>query len=279
MYSRNSSNGFLGHIIPGRTNSILGGTSNAVSATTWPSSKLPGHASLDAMPRNQILADLPNDDRMRLFQSMEMVRLSRHEDLHDVEHGDCFIYFPQSVVISQLSMLNDGSTAEVALVGNEGVIGLSFIFNTHIPERRACVALAGNALRMRAKDFKREFECGGALQHSLLEYMGNYVEQISQRSVCNSQHSIEKRFACWLLMMHDRASNDVLPLTQEQIAYRIGTRRSSITLAAMALQEQQIISYFRGQIHILDRRRLELTACECYETLSQTSNKSTMVSH
>ncbi|HMV48503.1 MAG TPA: Crp/Fnr family transcriptional regulator [Blastocatellia bacterium] len=188
-----------------------------------------------------------------------------------MEDGDCYIYFPQTVVISQLSMLNDGSTAEVALIGNEGLVGLNFIFSVYIPERQMCVAKAGSALRMRAKVFKKEFESGGALQHLLLNYMGNYVEQISQRAVCNSQHQIEKRLACWLLMMHDRAGGDVLPLTQEQIACRLGTRRSSVTLAARALQEQHTISYFRGQIHILDRCALELAACECYRTISQAS--------
>lgn len=269
MYSLKSSNSLLErrYSTPDTIHDV---TKTPAITPAW--SPLADRFSLGGTSSNRILAKLPGEDQTRIFQHLELVSLSCREELRSVENGDCYIHFPQTVVISQLSMLNDGSTAEVALIGNEGLVGLSFIFSIHVPERQMCVAKAGSALRMRAKDFKKEFESGGALQHLLLNYMGSYVEQISQRAVCNSQHQIEKRLACWLLMMHDRAGNDLLPLTQEQIACRLGTRRSSVTLAAMALQEQHTISYFRGRIHILDRRGLEMAACECYRTLSQASN-------
>ena len=217
---------------------------------------------------NQILGRMPEEDLARIATLLEPVWFSRAEEIHNLENGDGFVYFPLDMVVSQLSVFNDGSTAEVALIGNEGVIGLNYIFNSYTPERWTCVAVAGGALRMRAKEMKREFDRGGALQHSLLDYAGTYIEQVSQRAVCNSQHKIEERLASWLLMIYDRTGRDML-LTQEQISSRLGTRRSSITLAAISLQEQNIISYLRGRIRIINRDALEAAACECYETLSR----------
>jgi hypothetical protein len=171
------------------------------------------------------------------------------------------------MVVSLLSVFNDGSTAEVALIGNEGMIGLNYLFNSYQAERWPSVAIGGGALRMRAKEMKKEFDRGGAMQQLLLDYAGSYLEQVSQRAVCNSQHKIEERLASWLLMIDDRTGHDLL-LTQEQISCRLGTRRSSITLAAISLQQQGIISYLRGRIHIIDREALEAAACECYQALS-----------
>ena len=125
---------------------------------------------------------------------------------------------------------------------------------------------------MRARELKKEFDRGGVLQQLLLDYAGDYVEQISRRAVCNSQHKIEERLASWLLMMYDRVGCDLL-LTQEQISCRLGTRRSSITLAAASLQQQNIISYLRGRIRILNRDLLEMAACECYKAISHENRK------
>jgi CRP-like cAMP-binding protein len=221
---------------------------------------------------NKILASMPNEDVMRLAAQLEPVSFTRHQEICDVENGDCYIHFPLDMVVSQLSIFADGSTAEVALIGNEGVVGLNYIFNSFSPERWTCIAVSGKAMRMRAKDLKREFDRGGALQQLLLGYTGYYVEQISRRAVCNSQHKIEERLASWLLMMHDRVGCDLL-LTQEQISCRLGTRRSSITLAAASLQQQNIISYLRGRIRILNRNMLEMAACECYRTFSHENRK------
>jgi len=217
---------------------------------------------------NQILARIPEEDLARIAVLLEPVWFSRAEEIHNLENGDGFVHFPLDMVVSQLSVFNDGSTTEVALIGNEGVIGLNYIFNSFTPERWTCVAVAGGALRMRAKEMKKEFDRGGPLQQLLLEYAGSYLEQISQRAVCNSQHKIEERLACWLLMIHDRTGRDML-LTQEQISSRLGTRRSSITLAAISLQQQNIISYLRGRIRIINRAALESAACECYQALSR----------
>ena len=217
---------------------------------------------------NRILGRMPEDDLSRIAVLLEPVRFSRADEIHNLENGDGYVHFPLDMVVSQLSVFNDGSTAEVALIGNEGVIGLNYIFNSYTSERWTCVAVAGGALRMRAKEMKKEFDRGGALQQLLLEYAGLYVEQVSQRAVCNSHHKIEERLASWLLMIHDRTSHDML-LTQEQISSRLGTRRSSITLAAISLQQRNIISYLRGRIRIINREALEAAACECYQALNR----------
>lgn len=271
VYSPNNSNGSIQPEFPRRNhfNSATPNNDLGPQAPMAAPSRSAGQCAENASFINQILAKLPREDMTRLSATMEPVMLSHRESLNGVENGDCFIYFPQGAVVSQIYVLKDGNTAEVALVGSEGMVGLDFLFNSYTPDRWACVALAGSALRMRAKDFKKEFERSGALQQLLLDYAGDYVEQVSQRAVCNSQHRIEERFASWLAMMHDRAGRDLLFLTQEQIAYRLGTRRSSITLAAMALQDQHIISYVRGRIFILDRPALEMAACECYRAIGK----------
>jgi len=275
VYSLDNSNGSIRPDFPpaNHINNITPSHDQMTQLLPLAPSRPAGQCVEEGMFTNEVLAALPHEELARLAPNLEMVSLSYREGLRGVENGDCYIYFPQGVVVSQIYVLNDGSTAEVALIGSEGVVGLNFIFNSHAPERWTSVAVAGSALRMRAKDLKKEFDRGGVLHRLLLDYVGDYVEQVSQRAVCNSQHKIEERFASWLLMMHDRAGGDLLPLTQEQIACRLGTRRSSITLAAMSLQQRRIISYLRGRIRVLDRKALEAAACECYRAISQRKNK------
>jgi CRP-like cAMP-binding protein len=129
--------------------------------------------------------------------------------------------------------------------------------------------IPGTALRLRAKVVKDEFARGGAMQRLILAYASDHIEQLSQRAICNGRHTVEERLCSWLLMIHDRAGDDQLTLTHEQIARHLGTRRSGITDTAIALRERQIISYSRGQICIIDRPGLEMAACECYRTLSR----------
>jgi CRP-like cAMP-binding protein len=225
-------------------------------------------AELPKSQNNQLLAHVPEEEMARLSPLLEPVTLARQEDVRGYQHGDHFVYFPQNAVISHLSVFKNGSTAEVALIGSEGMVGLSTLFDARLPEQWARVSVAGSALRVKAATLKQEFARGGALQQLLLQYTGAYVKQVAQRAVCNGQHKIEERLAVWLLLLHDRVRDDLLPLTHEQIARRLGTRRSSITLAAVALQERGIISYVRGRIRVLERQALEQAACECYEVIS-----------
>ncbi len=261
----NSNNGiWLGHFT-GTETVDAPSNDDSLPAQVMPQS-LPQHLE-NLKGTNKILAEMPYDDLARLATQMEPISFTRQAEIRDVENGDCYIHFPLDMVVSQLSIFNDGSTAEVALIGSEGMVGLNYIFNSSSPELWTCIAVAGKAMRMRAKDLKREFDRGGALQQLLLHYAGDYVEQVSRRAVCNSQHRIEERLASWLLMMHDRAGRDLL-LTQEQISCMLGTRRSSITLAAVSLQQQNIISYLRGRIRVINRNALERAACECYKAIS-----------
>jgi CRP-like cAMP-binding protein len=166
-------------------------------------------------------------------------------------------------------MLEDGSTTEAAIIGREGVAGLSAIFAARPPSYWTQVTVAGSALRMSAEVLAEEFARGGAMQSLLLAYASARLAQISQKAVCNARHTVVERLCCWLLMVHDRVGDDELPLTHELIADHLGARRASISEAAMSLRERGIISYTRGQVRIVDRRALEAAACECYRTLKQ----------
>lgn len=220
---------------------------------------------------NKLLTALPGEDFARLLPHLEPVSLSGSEDLYGFGEPIRDVYFPETSVISHLHILADGSTTEAAMIGREGMTGLSFIFASPTPTHWTQVVIPGTALRARAEVIREEFARGGAMQRLLLSYAGARIEQVSQRAICNGRHTIDERLCSWLLMVQDRAGDDRLPLTQEQIARHLGTRRSGITEAAIVLRDRQIIDYSRGQIRITDRPALEMIACECYRTLSRQS--------
>jgi CRP-like cAMP-binding protein len=220
---------------------------------------------------NKLLMALPGEDFARLLPYLEPVSLSSGEDLYGVGESIHDIYFPESVVLSHLYILEDGSTTEAALIGKEGITGLSAIFASQPPTHWTQVIIPGTALRMSAEVLRQEFARGQEMQRLLLAYASARIAQLSQRVVCNGRHSVEERLCSWLLMIHDRAGDDQLPLTHEQIARHLGARRAGVTSVATSLRDSRIISYSRGQISIIDRQGLEMTACECYRTLSRQS--------
>jgi CRP-like cAMP-binding protein len=222
---------------------------------------------------NKILTGLPGEDFARLLPFLEPVSLACGEDLYGFGESVHFVYFPENVVLSQIHLLADGSTVEAALIGNEGIAGLSVIFNSPRPDHWTQVTVAGSALRIKAEVIKEDFARGKAMQQLLLGYASERLAQLAQRAVCNGRHSVDQRFSNWLLMVHDRVGDNELLLTHEQIAQHLGTRRAGITSAATSLRDKQIISYSRGQLRITDRQALENTACECYRTLSQRNMK------
>lgn len=228
-----------------------------------------GSSSLNALLANELLAALPAEEFERLLPHFEPVTLTAGEDLYQFEGGIHFAYFPESAVISQLHVLGDGNTIEAAMVGREGFAGLSAVFNAPQPVYWTRVLIAGSALRIRVDILKQEFERGRVLQRVLLAYAGARIAQLSQRAVCSGRHRVDERLCCWLLMLHDRAGEEQLQLTHELIASHLGVRRAGITGSATVLREMDIISYCRGLIRILDRRRLEAAACECYEMMVQ----------
>src|SRR5215210_2928163 len=218
---------------------------------------------------NRLLTELPGEDFARLLPHLEPVSLSCGEHLYRLGETVRDVYFPEGAVVSHLYVLADGSTTEAAMIGREGLTGLSSIFASPAQTYWTIAVIPGTALRVKAEVLKEEFARGGAMQCLLLAYAGAHIEQLSQRAICNGRHTVEERVCSWLLMIHDRAGDNRLPLTHERIAHHLGVRRPGITEVAIALRDRQIISYTRGHICITDRPGLETVACECYRTLSR----------
>jgi CRP-like cAMP-binding protein len=219
---------------------------------------------------NKLLTGLPGADFARLLPHLEPVELTCDQNLYFLGDPPEFVYFPESSVVSHLHILADGGAIEADMVGRDGMTGLSAVFNSHPPDRWTKVTIGGNALRVRADVMRQEFALGGGVQQSLLAYAYARLAQVSQRAVCNGLHSVEQRFCSWLLMIHDRAGDDRLPLTHERIARHLGTRRAGITELATSLRARGHISYSRALIRIVDRRGLEACACECYRAQTRT---------
>jgi CRP-like cAMP-binding protein len=178
-----------------------------------------------------------------------------------------YCYFPTNSVVSLLCTMQDGLTAEMGLVGNEGVLGVALFLGGESTCSRALVPVAGDAFRLPAKVLQEEFARSAPLQHLLLRYTQALITQISQTAVCNRLHSVEQRLCRWLLLCHDRRDSSELLMTQELIASMLGGRRESVTVAAGHLQDAGLIHYSRGHIRILDRIGLEANVCECYRVV------------
>lgn len=219
------------------------------------------HAEL---PINQILAALPLAEYHRLASHLKPVNLISGEILLEPNEPIRKIYFPQRAMISLVSIMMDGSTTEIGLIGNEGMIGLTAVLGGYSTTSRTIVQISGTAFEVSAEVVRQEFQRGEGLHKLLLLYTQALLTQVSQSAACNRQHNIEERLARWLLSVQDCILKDELPLTQEFIANMLGTRRSGVTVAAGMLQQAGIISYSRGKITILDQEALEETACECY---------------
>ena len=215
-------------------------------------------------PINQILAALPSPQYQRLARHLKQVNLTSGTILLEPHEPIKTIYFPQRAMISLVSIMMDGSTTEIGLVGNEGMIGLPAVLGGNSTTSRTIVQVSGTALEVSAEIVRQEFERGEKLYKLLLLYTQALLTQVSQSAACNRQHNIEERLARWLLSVQDCILQDELPLTQEFIANMLGTRRSGVTVAAGILQQAGIIRYSRGRIIILDQKGLEATACECY---------------
>lgn len=236
---------------------------------TAPVRKNMAAASLNAMLANKLLAALPGEDFARLLPHLEPVTLAAGEEPYRFEAGVHFAYFPEAAVISQLHVLGDGNTVEAAMIGMEGVVGLSAVFNAPQPHYLTRVLVPGTALKIGIEALRREFGRGRVLQQVLLAYAGARLAQLSQRAVCYGRHKVGGRLSCWLLLLQDRAGDDPLPLTHELMACHLGVRRAGITENANALRDAGVISYSRGLLRVLDRRRLEVAACECYQTVGR----------
>src|SRR5712671_7449357 len=205
---------------------------------------------------NNLLAALPSDAYERLAPHLEPITFDLGDVVYESGAHMRYVYFPTTSHISLLYTMIDGSTAEMGLVGKEGVVGIALFMGGETTPNRAMVQGGGEAFRMKSKAMLNEFKRGGEFQHLLLRYTQALITQISQTAVCNRLHSVEQRLCRWLLMTHDRAESDELQMTHEFISNMLGVRREGVTVAARRLQEMKMISYVRGHISILDRPQL-----------------------
>ncbi|MDJ0746027.1 MAG: Crp/Fnr family transcriptional regulator [Xenococcaceae cyanobacterium MO_167.B27] len=213
---------------------------------------------------NQILSALPNSVYQRLKPHLELISLIPGQVLHKSGETIKEVYFPHQALISLVLIMSDKSTTEIGLVGNEGMVGLTAILGGDSTTSLSMVQIAGTAMKLPSNILNEEFHRGEELQQLLLLYTQAQLSQISHIAACQSQHIIEQRFARWLLLVRDCTGRDSLPLTQKLIALMLGVRRASITEAAISLQQAGIINYSRGQILIVNPKKLEQIACECY---------------
>jgi CRP-like cAMP-binding protein len=216
---------------------------------------------------NRILAALPDREYQRLVPHLQEVSLSQGEIIYPANQAIEHVYFPTEAAISIVSILEDGSSTEICLVGKEGLIGLPAILGDSVSPHIAIVTMGNTALKISALTIAQEFARGEALQRLLLLYTKVRLTKISQLVACNRQHAIEKRLARWLLSVSDCLDRQEFMVTQEAIANLLGVRRSGIAVAASMFQRTGIVRYSRGQITIVDREALEETACECYRLI------------
>lgn len=216
---------------------------------------------------NLLLAALPREEYERLLPQLHEVTFTLGEVVYEFGGHLDYVFFPTNSIVSLLYTMENGTSAEMGLTGNDGVVGIALFMGGGTMPNRAVVQSAGGAVRMKAKVLQDEFARGGKFQQLLLRYTQALITQISQTAVCNRLHSVEQQLCRWLLLSHDRIQTDELIMTQELIADMLGVRREGVTVAAGRLQDAGAISYVRGHIKIVDRRKLEETVCECYRVV------------
>jgi len=219
--------------------------------------------------QNHLLEALPEDVYNRLLPNLEPVSMPLGDVVYESGIQMRHVYFPTTSIVSLLYVMEDGASAEIAIVGNEGVVGVSLFMGGESTPSRAVVQSAGEAFRLPGRILKSEFERGGPLQHLLLRYTQALLTQMAQTAVCNRHHTLDQQFCRWLLLSVDRLPSDELIMTQELIANMLGVRREGVTEAAGNVQKAGLIKYQRGHITVLDRPGLEARVCECYAVVKK----------
>jgi CRP-like cAMP-binding protein len=233
------------------------------------SSKAPVGAPID----NKLLAALSREERERLQPHLKAVAMRLGDAVYESGAALEYVYFPTTSIVSLLYVLADGASAEIAVVGNEGLVGIALFMGGETTPSRAVVQSGGWAYRLRGQLLKDEFVRGGAMQHLLLRYTQALLTQMAQTAVCNRHHSIDQQLCRWLLLSLDRLSSKDLTMTQELIANMLGVRREGVTEAAGKLQHAGLIQYSRGRITVLDRAGLEARCCECYGVVKRETDR------
>jgi CRP-like cAMP-binding protein len=223
--------------------------------------------------QNHLLRALPAAIRDRLFTQLELVEMPLGQVVY--ESGDTLrhVYFPTNAIVSLLYVMENGASAEISVVGNEGVIGVALFMGGESTPSRAIVQSAGFAYRMPGQKLKDEFNRHGELLHLMLRYTQSLLTQMAQTAVCNRHHSIDQQLCRWLLLSLDRLEGNELVMTQEMIANMLGVRREGVTEAAGKLQKLEVIEYSRGRITVLDRPKLETLCCECYSVVRKETDR------
>src|SRR3954465_4676446 len=227
----------------------------------------------DTPKDNRLLAPLPEETSRAPGPALGPVDLPLGSAVYESGGEQGYVYFPTSSIVSLLYVLADGASAEIAVTGSEGLVGIALFMGGETTPSRAVVQSAGGGYRLRGSLLKKEFERGGALQHLLLRYTQALITQMTQTAVCNRHHAVDQQLCRWLLLSLDRLSANKLVMTQELIANMLGVRREGVTDAAGKLQKLGAIEYRRGHITILDRHRLEELSCECYAVVKREAER------
>jgi CRP-like cAMP-binding protein len=221
---------------------------------------------------NRLLAALPEEEFEHLLPNIELAHLEKGEIIYTIGDRIRYAHFPLTGMISLLSVTENGSTVELAMVGNEGIVGLPIVLSINKAPYEAMIQLTSDTVRIKAEVLKQEFDRGGRLQEFMLRYTHVLITQIMQSALCNRFHTVEKRLCRWLLIARDRVNSNTIDLTQEIIAHMLGSPRTGVTMAAGTLQQAGLIRYSRGRIVILDYQRLSDASCECYRVVKEEFN-------
>jgi CRP-like cAMP-binding protein len=230
-----------------------------------PGSHLPQH--------NHLLAALSDAERERIFPHLQLVSMPLGKVLYEPGESLRHVYFPADCIVSLLYVMENGSSAEISVVGNEGLVGIALFMGGETTPSRAIVQSAGHAYRLIGQRLKDEFHRSGAMQLLMLRYTQALITQMAQTAVCNRHHSVDQQLCRWLLLSLDRLESSRLTMTQELIANMLGVRREGVTEAAGKLQKAGVIKYSRGEITVLDRPKLEAMCCECYAVVKKESDR------
>jgi len=226
--------------------------------------------NVDGKPvRNKVLLATPDNEYELMRPDLRYIDLPHHLSLHEPTQNIEFVYFPNRGMVSQVVVTKDGRTVEVGVVGNEGYVGAGLAAGLSRGSVREIIQIAGDGFRMMGNALERILRSAPQLQVILNRHTGLQGMQVAQTAACNRLHDIQQRLSRWLLMTQDRVDSGVLPITHDFIATMMGTDRSTVSLAASVLQEKGIIEYVRGAVKILNRRKLEKSACECYDVIQQ----------
>ncbi|MFM9904620.1 MAG: Crp/Fnr family transcriptional regulator [Pyrinomonadaceae bacterium] len=234
---------------------------------------MPDAAEKHEALKNYILAGLTDHDFDRIAGKLDRVSLKLGQVLHESGDSMDYVYFPTTAIVSLLYIMENGATAEIGVVGNDGILGVELFMGGETTTNRAIIQSAGFGFRMKAKDMKDEFTLGGPFQKILLRYTQALIAQISQTAVCNRLHTVEEQLSRWLLLSHDRLDSDKLVMTHDLISNMLGVRREGVTLAAQKLSAKNLIKNVRGTITVLDRIGLEKAVCECYAVVNDEYNR------